>query len=89
MLDKEMKLFENNVSEWLRTQSEKFVLIKEEKVIGFFTTDEEAISEGVRLFGLSSFLVRPIISEQVKPRIPAMTIGVLNANPPQSIPRGS
>ena len=85
MLKEEIRIFNDHLSEWLKSHTGKFVLIKGEEVIGFYNTDIEALSEGARLFGLEPFLVRPVIPVQEEVEIPAMMIGVLNANPTQPI----
>ncbi len=80
MLDQEIKTYNENIAEWLKTEFGKIVLIKGNEVVGFFNTNGEALSEGVKRFGLDGFLVRPIapIPEEIK--IPALTLGILNAN---------
>jgi hypothetical protein len=87
MLEREIKFYNENISEWLKSQQGKFVLIKEEKVIGFFNSIEEAVSEGARLYGLSSFLVRQVLIKQDEIKVPALTLGVLYADPSHPILR--
>lgn len=80
MLEKELEIYNNNLPEWLKTQSGKIVLIKDTNIIGFYNTMSEALGEGGRLFGLSSFLVKPILPSQEDIKIPALMLGILNAN---------
>ena len=80
MLDQEIKTYNNNIAEWLKTEFGKTVLIKGDEVIGFFNTNGEALSEGVKRFGLDSVLVRQIAPIQEEITIPALTLGILNAN---------
>lgn len=64
--------------------SEKYLLIKGEKAYQGFETYDEAVIEGVRLFGAGPFLVRSIkqIEDADAPKIPALAIGApLSANP--------
>lgn len=81
MLDQELKIFEDNLPEWLESHSGKFTLIKGDELIGFYDTTDEALKEGAQRFGLQPFLIRRVSPEQEEISIPAMTIGVLNANP--------
>jgi len=46
-----------------------------------FDTEEQAISEGARQFGLQPFLVRRVHSKEQEVSIPALTLGILRANP--------
>ena len=62
---------------------EKYLLIKGEKAYRAFETYDQAVLEGVRLFGPGPFLVRSITQtrDADAPKIPALTIGApLSAN---------
>lgn len=85
MLEQELKIFENNLPEWLKSHSGKFALIKGDELIGFFNTTDEALEVGARRFGLQPFLVRRITAQQEEIRIPALTLGVLRADFPHTI----
>jgi hypothetical protein len=81
MLEKERECFDLKKPELLEDHRGKFVLIKEDDLVGVFNTIEEAMSEGARLFGLQPFLVRQInnaVEEEIN--IPALNLGILNAN---------
>jgi hypothetical protein len=80
MLEKERKYFEQNRTEWLKQNPGKFVLIKNEELIGFFNTQQEALVEGARRFGAESFLVRQVEESEQLIYIPALTLGILRAN---------
>jgi hypothetical protein len=87
MLEKELKIYEEHLSEWLKTNSEKYVLIKGSDVIGFFNTFNEALEAGTRLFGLQSFLIRQVLPSQEEINIPALTLGILHADPEHAVHR--
>ncbi len=87
MLTQEIKFYDEHLQEWLKTNSKKFVLIKESDLIGFYNTFDEALSEGARRFGLESFLVRQVIEKQEDINIPALSLGILNADTTHSISR--
>jgi hypothetical protein len=80
MLEKEREYFDKHRDEFVKHLG-KFVLIKDNKLVGVFNTIEEAISEGARRFGLTSFLVREITNAPPQEiDIPALSLGILNAN---------
>lgn len=62
-------------------------MIKGAQEICFFNTIGDALVEGTRRYGLESYLVRKVAPEQENNEIPAMTIGVLHANPTYPIQR--
>lgn len=80
MLDKERKYFEAHRDEWLRTHPGKFVLVKDEELVGVFNTQQEALIEGARRFGTESFLVRQVEESEQLIYIPALTLGLLRAD---------
>lgn len=86
MLEKERKFFDRKKAELIAEHLGKFVLVKENKLVGVFNTIEEAMSEGARQFGLSTFLVRQVSnSVENEINIPALSLGILNANSTRSI----
>ncbi len=48
----------------------QFALIQGDELIGVFANDAEAVTEGVRRFGLEPFLVRQVRSEEPVISIP-------------------
>ena len=64
-LEHEAALFAANIDEWRRTQPGKFVLIKEQSVVGFFLSLDQAFAEGTARFGLEPFLVRQIVPQDI------------------------
>ncbi len=80
MLEKERKYFENNIAQWLKESPGKFVLIKDESLIGKFDNQKDALVEGARRFGNQSFLVRKVEESEDIIYIPALTLGILRAD---------
>ena len=81
MLEKEREYFDKHKDEFVAEHLGKFVLIKDNKLVGVFSTIDEALSEGARQFGLTSFLVREITTAPPQEvNIPALSLGILNAN---------
>jgi hypothetical protein len=60
MLEKERKLFEQHRTEWMKNCPGKFVLVKNDELVGTFDTLQAALTEGARRFGTESFLVRQV-----------------------------
>ena len=85
MLETERKYLESNRDALLREYGGKFVIIKGEQVGGAFDTIEEAIQGAVAKYGLSNVLIRRPGDAQIDLSAPALTLGILNANPAQPI----
>ena len=80
MLTTELEFFKQHLSTWLETSAGRVALIKDRKLLGFFDNESDALAEGARQFGLQSFLVRRILTEQPEAHAPALTLGILRAN---------
>jgi len=57
------------------------VVVKGERLLGAFDSIEEALGAGAAAFGPESFLVRKLGEKQDEVHIPALTLGLLRANP--------
>ncbi len=79
MLEQELSYYSQKLSEWLDEYRGRFVLVKDHELIGVFDTFEDGVTEGARRFGLSPFLVRRVQENTEEVKIPAFTLGVLNA----------
>jgi hypothetical protein len=77
MLDVERQYYQAHAAEWTQLHPGKFVVVKEEDVVGFFDTIDEALAAGGSKFGLSSFLVRRVGETQETISVPALTLGLL------------
>lgn len=64
MLEKETKIFENKLSELIKTDMGKFVLIKDEQVVGTFEAMFDALKSGYEKFKDQPFFVRQILATQ-------------------------
>ncbi len=64
MLEKETKTFEKNLPELVKTDMGKFVLIKDEKVVGTFSAVQDALKAGYEKFKDQPFFVRQIVPVQ-------------------------
>lgn len=80
MLEEERSFYEEKHREWLQHYAGKFALVKGRELVGVFDTSEAALAEGARRFGLTPFLVRPVLAVQEEIHIPALTLGLLRAD---------
>ena len=76
-LAEESRTYEANVEQWAEEHAGEFVLIRGTEVVGFFETNEQALSEGYSRFGVAPFFVK-----QVSPRGQAHFISRLVAPTP-------
>jgi hypothetical protein len=79
MLDTERQYFEQHREELLRQYPGKFVVIKENELLGSFDSIQDALGTGARQFGMSPFLVRRTDESPKEISIPALTLGILRA----------
>jgi hypothetical protein len=85
MLETERQFYSENLANWLSQFPGKFALVKGQELIGTFDTNEQALSEGARRFGLEPFLVRRVQERQDDVNVPALTLGILRANTQRSV----
>jgi hypothetical protein len=64
MLEKETKFFESKLSELQKTEMEKFVVIKDEKILGSFAAITDALKFGYERYKDQAFLVKQILPTQ-------------------------
>ena len=60
-LERERHVYESHIEEWRRAHLGKFVLIKDDEVLGFFDSLEGAFNEGTARFRLDPFFVKQIM----------------------------
>lgn len=60
-LEKELETYKEKLPE-LKAHEGKFVLIQGEKIVGFYTTYDDALTEGYKQFSLTPFLVKQILT---------------------------
>jgi hypothetical protein len=86
MLEREIQYYEQKLPEWQTQFPGKIVVVKGVDLVGVFDTLQQALDEGSRRFGLSSFLIRAVrrAGETVPDiSIPALALGILRrADPP-------
>jgi len=60
-LEQELKTYEKEKERLLPEAKGKFVLIKGDKIIGIYVSQEDALAEGYKKFGNEEFLVKEIL----------------------------
>lgn len=76
LLEVELKTYEARRDELLGANSGKFVLIKDEQIVGVFDTQVDAIRAGYERFGNVPFLVRQIVQVEVPQNFTSNLIAV-------------
>lgn len=80
MLDKEIAYYQAHLDQWLREYPGKYVSIKEEEVLGFFDSRDEALTAAIDRFGIGSYLVRQVGEDSISYTNCAFDMGILHAN---------
>ena len=65
LLEKEILTYEQNKDELIGKSKGKYVLIKDDQVVGVFESQADAIREGYDRFGNVPFLVKQIVKFEV------------------------
>lgn len=58
MLDKEYKFYLKNQADLVKKYKGKFLIIKDEKIVGVFGTREEAYNSAIAQYKLGTFLIQ-------------------------------
>lgn len=61
--EKEKQYYIKHISEWIGANQFKFVLIKDDNLIGFYNSIQEAFEKGLSKFGLEDFFIKQIFPE--------------------------
>lgn len=69
----EQTFYENQKKELLKHHEGQFVLIKGQKIHGYFNSEQEAFEKGVDLFGATDMFIKQILKEDPKHFIPAFS----------------
>ena len=80
-LEVEREFYAAHETEWMALHSGRFVVVKGERLLGTFDSMGEALAAGAAAFGTQSFLVRRLGEKPTEVHIPALTLGLLRANP--------
>ena len=78
-LQTELEFYNNQKAELLKHYQGQFALIKGKKLIGTYTTWEEALNDGVKRLGNVPFLIKQVQEKDEIVQFPALAVGALNA----------
>jgi len=80
-LERDYEYFQSIMADLLKEHAGKFVLIRNQTLVGFYDTDEAAYKEGVERFGNVPLLIAKVEREERAVRIPSLQLGLINASP--------
>ncbi|MBU0478162.1 hypothetical protein KKC91_06310 [bacterium] len=60
MLEREYKYYQNNKDSIIKKYKNQFVVIKDSKIIGAYSSREEALKESVKEYKLGEFLIQEV-----------------------------
>jgi hypothetical protein len=80
-LERERAFYSAHEPEWKAAHPGRYVVVRGERLLGAFDSMEAALAAGAAAFGLQSFLVRKLGETQAEIHIPALTLGLLRADP--------
>jgi hypothetical protein len=80
-LDREMEFYTTNLESWRAEHAGEFVVIKDDNCLGFYSTENDALAAGASEYGPTPFLVMKVGEKPKQFSAPALTLGILRANP--------
>jgi hypothetical protein len=84
MLDKERAYLNAHKDELLKQYGGKYLVIRGEQVGGAYDTIEDALHGTALMYGLEDVLIRRAQDADLEISVPALTLGIMNANLPHS-----
>jgi len=81
VFEKELEYYKANKEELLKHHENQYVVIQDSRLIGAYTTEQQAYEAGLREVGNEPFLIKRVTMEEEIVRFPALVVGVINANP--------
>ena len=76
MLDTELRTYDAHLARLLGQDRGKYVLIKGDRVVDVFSSNEDALKHGYEQFEAEAFLVRQIVEVQVPQNFTSFQVGV-------------
>jgi len=84
-LEKERKYLESHRDELLKQYGGKYLIISGEQVTGAFDTLEQALQGATSAHGLNNVLIRQAAEAELELSAPALTLGILSADPSSTV----
>lgn len=79
-LQKEYQYYLKIKADLLKQSRGKFALLKDERLVGTYDTDQDSYNAGLELFGNVRFLIIRIQDDDENAWIPVLSLGLLNAS---------
>jgi hypothetical protein len=80
MFEKELEYYKANKEELLKHHENQYAVIKGNRLLGAYTTEQEAYEAGLKEFGNVPFLIKRVMKQEEIVRFPALAVGVINAD---------
>ena len=80
-LEQELAFYRDHLPELLSHNKGQLVVIKGDRILGTYTTIQEAFEAGVKEWGTESFLIMPVADNEPVANFPALQVGLLYAHP--------
>ncbi len=80
VLTKELAFFNKNKAAYLKQYKDKYLLIKNEELIGSYDSDEQAYRVGIEKFGNQPFLIKQVLEQDPTLTVSALYVGLMNAS---------
>ena len=80
VLKKEFAFYRQHEKEYLKHYNGMYVVISGERLIGAYSTETEAYDAGLAELGNVPFLIKRVTEEPEQIHIPALNVGILNAD---------
>lgn len=76
MLEKELEYFRQHKEELLKQYQGRFLVIKDNRLVGAYQNEQEAYDAGLKALGNTAFLIKRAVAEEEVVRFPALNVGV-------------
>jgi len=80
MFEQELAYYNNNKDTLLEHHENQYLVIKDNNLLGAFTTEQEAYEAGLKELGNVPFLIKRVTKEEEIVRFPALSVGIINAH---------
>lgn len=70
LFESERCVFDAHKSEWLATHRDEYVVIKGNRIIGFFPTHRDAYESSIRAIGNVDMLIRKVTEDEPSVTVP-------------------
>lgn len=74
VLDQELEFFKAHRKEWLKHYEGQFALVKNQQLLGTYTTIDQAVKAGYSKVGNQPFLVKQMLETDEELQFPALAL---------------